>query len=74
VAILGADLEIQSAHSQGLRNTEQQGLVVRTNQNYRNQIKEMYVFFSLNSKDYYNVGIKKLSKGDLVSLKNKIDD
>jgi hypothetical protein len=36
VAILGAGLEIQAAHSQGVRNTEQRGLVVRTKQNCRN--------------------------------------
>jgi hypothetical protein len=68
VAILGANLEIQAAHSQGVRNTEQRGLVVRTKQNYRNQIKEMYAFFSLNYKDYYYVGVQKLSKEDHVSL------
>ncbi len=67
VAILGADLEIQAAHSQGVRNTEQRGLVVRTKRNYRNRIKEMYVFFSLNYKDYYDVGVQKLSEEDRVS-------
>jgi hypothetical protein len=46
VAILGAGLEIQVAHSQGVRNMEQRGLVVRTKRNYRNRMKEMYVFFS----------------------------
>jgi hypothetical protein len=28
----------------------------------------MYIFFSLNYKDYYNVGVQKLSKEDRVSL------
>jgi hypothetical protein len=68
VAILGADLKMQAAHSQGVRNMEQQGLAVRTKRNYRNQIKEMYVFFSLNYKDCYDVGIQKLSEEDHVSL------
>jgi hypothetical protein len=68
VAILGANLKIQAGHSQGVRNTEQRGLVVRTKRNYRNQTKEMYVFFSLNYKDYYNVGVRKLSEDDLASL------
>jgi hypothetical protein len=68
VSILGADLKIQVAHSQGVRNTEQRGLVVRTKQNYRNWIKEMYVFFSLNYKDYYNVVVQKHSEDDCVSL------
>jgi hypothetical protein len=68
MAILGALLEIQAVHSQGVRNTEQRGLAVRTKQNYRNQIKEMYVLFSLNCKDYYNVGVQKLSEEDRVSL------
>jgi hypothetical protein len=67
VAILGAGLEIQAAHSQGVRNTEQRGLVVRTKQNYRNWIKEMYIFFSLNYKDYYSVGVRKLSEPDQVN-------
>jgi hypothetical protein len=66
VAILGANLEIQAAHSQGVRNTEQRGLVVRTKRNYRNRIKEMYIFFSLFYKDYYSVGVQKLSKAERV--------
>jgi hypothetical protein len=36
VVILGANLEIQAAHSQGVRITEQRGLVIRTKRNYRN--------------------------------------
>jgi hypothetical protein len=60
--------KIQAAHSQGVRNTEQRGLVVRTKWNYRNWIKEMYVFFYFNYKDYYNVSVQKLSKEDGVSL------
>jgi hypothetical protein len=69
MAILGAPLKIQAAHSQGrVRNTEQRGLVIRTKQNYMNRIKEMYIFFSLNYKDYYSVGVRKLSEADRVSL------
>jgi hypothetical protein len=68
VAILGAGLESQAAHSQGVRNTEQRGLAVRMKRNYRNRIKEMYFFFSLNYKDYYDVGIQKLYEEDRVSL------
>jgi hypothetical protein len=64
VAILGADLKIQAAHSQGVRNTEQRGLVLRTKQNCRNQIKEMYIFFSLHYNNYYSIGIQKLSEAD----------
>jgi hypothetical protein len=67
-AILGADLEIQAAHSQGVRNTEQRGLNLTTKRNYRNRIKEMYIFFSLNYKEYYNVGVRKLSEAERVNL------
>jgi hypothetical protein len=67
-AILGAGHGIQVAHSQGVRNMEQQGLVVRTKGKYRKRIKEMYVFFSLNYKDYYDVGVQKLSEEDRISL------
>ena len=43
-------------------------MVVRTKRNYRNRIKEMYVFFSLNYKDYYDVGVQILLEEDHVSL------
>ena len=33
VAILGVNLKIQAAHSQGVRNTERRALVLRTKQN-----------------------------------------
>ena len=69
-AILGADLAIQAAHSQEVRNTEQRGLNQRTKRNYRNRIKEMYHFFALNYKDYYSVGVRELSEADHANLDN----
>jgi hypothetical protein len=49
VAILvEANLKIQVVQSRGVKNKEQQGLVLRTKKEYRNQIKEMYFFFTLN--------------------------
>jgi hypothetical protein len=39
-----------------------------TKHNYRNQIKVIQVFFSLHYKDYFSVGIRKVSEADQVNL------
>jgi hypothetical protein len=64
VAILGANLDIQVEHSQGVRDTEQRGLDLTTKRNYRNRIKEIYTFFAKNYPEYHSVGVRELSEED----------
>jgi hypothetical protein len=45
-----------------VRNTEHQGLGLKTKTNYRNRIKEIYIFFSTDHADYYSIGMRQLSK------------
>jgi hypothetical protein len=61
VPILGANIEVQELHSVGVRNTEQRGINLKTNRNYRNRIKDLYTFFSTAYPEYYSVGIRELS-------------
>ena len=63
-AILGANLEIQVEHSQGVRDMEQRGLDLTTKRNYRNRIKEIYTFFAKNYSEYHSVGVRELSEED----------
>jgi hypothetical protein len=76
--ILGANIEIQVVHSEGVRNTEQRGLNIKTKRNYRNRIKEVYTFFKDKYPNYYSVGVQELTEEDLTDpdsfyWKNKHD-
>jgi hypothetical protein len=55
-------------HSQEVRNTEQGGLNLKTNRNYRNRIREIYTFFKSHYPDYYTVGVRKLSEEERTDL------
>jgi hypothetical protein len=61
-AILGASIPVQDVHSQEVRNTEQRGLDLKTERNYRNRIQEIYTFFKSHYPDYYTVGVRQLSE------------
>jgi hypothetical protein len=61
-AILGASISVQDVHSQEVRNTEQRGLNLKTERNYRNRIREIYTFFKSHYPDYYTVGVRQLSE------------
>jgi hypothetical protein len=66
--ILGADIEVQVVHRQGVRTTEQRGLNVVTKRNYRNRLKEIYTFFKTAYPEYYNVGVQELSEEERTDL------
>ena len=68
VNLLGSNVTIDDAHQIMVRSTEKLEINVKLQNEYRNRISHIYNFLEIHYPDYYVVGVRTLTDGDIDNL------